>query len=148
MLKDRLHELLEKSEEVTSESKTDDVDKSAVDDTDGRENEAFDDEEENEDDTEVKSEDKEKKSEEKPKMKKTKEQTEVDIEELERQKAEEKALEEFIEDHKLPDDLGRFLDDIGKFHLDCLEKIQLSMSKIFWLKYSVEPYGMFFTAQL
>ena len=56
---------------------------------------------------------KEKKPEEKLKPKKTKEQTEIDIEELERKKAEEKALEEFIEDHKLPEDLGKFLDDIG-----------------------------------
>ena len=119
MLKDRLHELLEDSEGVTSESKTNDVIKEA---DDGRENEAFDDEENNEVEAKDKNEDKtdkEKKPEEKLKPKKTKEQIEVDIEALERQKAEEKALEEFIEDHKLSEDLGKFLDDIGKAPFNC-----------------------------
>ena len=121
MLKDRLHELLGDSEGEQSRPKTDDVTEVTDEDKEGRENEAFDDEEKAEgekgdDKGEDKSEDKkenEKKPEEKLKPKKTKEQTEVDIEELERKKAEEKALEEFIEDHKLPEDLGKFLDDIG-----------------------------------
>ena len=116
MLKDRLHELLEKPEDVTSESKTDDVDKPADEKTDGRENEAFDGAENDEVKTEDQTKDdnqREKKSEDTPKVKKT-EQTEVDIEALERQKAEDEALEEFIVDHKLPDELEKFLDDIGK----------------------------------
>ena len=120
MLKDRLHELLEDSEGVTSESKTNQVIKEA--DNDGRENEAFDGDENNEGETKDKIADKtvkEKKAEEKLKPKKTKEQIEVDIEALERQKAEEKALEEFIEDHKLSEDLGKFLDDIGKAPFNC-----------------------------
>ena len=119
MLKDRLHELLEDSEGVTSESKINDVIEEA---DNGRENEAFDGDENNEGETEDKNEDKtvkEKKAEEKLKPKKTKEQIEVDIEALERQKAEEKALEEFIEDHKLSEDLGKFLDDIGKAPFNC-----------------------------
>ena len=121
MLKDRLHELLGDSEGEKSDPKTDDVTEVTDEDKEGRENEAFDDKEKAEgekgdDKGEDKSEDKkenEKKPEEKLKPKKTKEQTEVDIEELERKKAEEKALGEFIEDHKLPEDLGKFLDDIG-----------------------------------
>ena len=118
MLKDRLHELLEDSEGVTSESKTNEVIKEA--DNDARENEAFDGDENNGSEAKDENEDKtvkEKKTEEKPK--KTKEQIEVDIEALERQKAEEKALEEFIEDHKLSEDLGKFLDDIGKAPFNC-----------------------------
>ena len=116
MLKDRLHELLEKPEEVTSKLKTDDVDKSGEE-THGRENEALDGAENDEVKTEDQTKDdnqREKKSEDTAKVKKTKEQTEVDIEALERQKAEDKALEEFIVDHKLPDELEKFLDDIGK----------------------------------
>ena len=112
MLKDRLHELLGDSEGEKSDPKTDDVTEVTDEDKEGRENEAFDDEEKAEGDHEDKKEN-EKKPEEKLKPKKSKEQTEVDIEELERKKAEERALEEFIEDHKLPEDLGKFLDDIG-----------------------------------
>ena len=109
MLKDRLHELLGESE-VKSEPKADGVTEETG---EGRENEAFGDEEKADGESEDKNEN-EKKPEENMKPKKTKEQTEIDIEELERKKAEEKALEEFIEDHKLPEDLGKFLDDIGR----------------------------------
>ena len=113
MLKDRLHELLGGSEGEKSEPKTDDVTEETVEDGKGRENEAFDDEEKADGGSEEKNENV-KKPEEKMKPKKTKEQIEIDVEELERKKAEEKALEEFIEDHKLPEDLGKFLDDIGR----------------------------------
>ena len=113
MLKDRLHELLGESEGEKLDPKTDDVIEETGEDREGRENEAFDDEEKAGGESEDKNE-KEKKPEEKVKPKKTKEQIEIDIEELERKKAEEKALEEFIEDHKLPEDLGKFLDDIGR----------------------------------
>ena len=113
MLKDRLHELLGESEGETSEPKTDGVTEETGEDREGRENEAFDDEEKADGESEDKNE-KVKKPEERVKPKKTKEQIEIDIEVLEREKAEEKDLEEFIDDHKLPEDLGKFLDDIGR----------------------------------
>ena len=113
MLKDRLHELRDESEGEKSVPKTGDVTEDISEDGADRENEAFDDEEKADGEAEDEN-DKNKKPEEKVKPKKPQGQTEVDIEELERKKAEEKALDEFIEDHKLPEDLGKFLDDIGR----------------------------------